>query len=236
MTMLTRDIATWEEFRAILLRFSRLDRLTREQWWFRGQPDAKHALLATVDRGRSFKSDGERQDFIREIIEEFKREVIYLGGADRVPDGPALELLARHHGLPSPLLDWTRSPYVAACFAFMDHSNATHVSVYACRISQIDEAHLTEMSSAIELVQKPEHLKFNRRAVQQRAVFMRIARFGRTVEDLLGDSLTQFRLPMSERDVALNDLDQMLVNPTTLFYDLDGVARTVASRYTKGTQ
>ena len=218
----------WADFRAIVDRYCRLDRLRRDDFWFRGHSSEKHRLITTLDRTYTFEDDKERSNHIEQLRKEFRREAILLGADGRlVNDKYQLDLLARHHGLPSPLLDWTQSPFVAAYFALIDPAHDEHIAIWSLDLSKADVT-----SGEFELINDQEKLLWNKRALRQRGAFLYVSSFTRSLEDILGSALTKFVIPIGResRQNALDELDEMMINGTNLFEDYEGAAQTAASR------
>ena len=109
------EVSSVERFLQSLFRLRR--RLADDKLWFRGQPSETFRLLSTIGRQyeyahrtKVFSPDDERQ-----LLHRFRRRA-YPHQPRLLRAGEAL-FLARHHGLPTRLLDWTANPLFGLYFA-----------------------------------------------------------------------------------------------------------------------
>jgi hypothetical protein len=221
------ETLSWRSFRDRLHVYFEQSPQRRQQLLFRGQRCRSFSLQTTLDRRFDFKGNtADRAKTNSRLLAEFKSEVMAVRPEVRF-ESEAIELLGRHFGLPSPLMDWTQSPYIASHFAF---ENAEASSEY-CSIWVLDRTAASIAQPTIEIIDTPELIRFNARAISQRGVFVRAERDTRTrpLEDQFSDAIYRFDLKVEDRQIATAELDEMRVNSTTLFSDFDGAARTAVA-------
>ena len=217
----------WAEFKKYLDEYVNLSSQRRREFVFRGQADSRWPLQASLDRKRSFNNDIDRQSCLTALIEKFKEEASGIAANVSMDTPTEWEMLGRHHGLPTSLLDWTQSPFVATYFAFADPppQDAEYSAVWSFDREIFTDKLLPE----IEVIDDEKLIKCNSRAIEQRGLFVQVKRATPTLEQLFGDHLIRYDIPLSERKVVLADLDEMLINSRSLFRDLDGAARSAVT-------
>ncbi|MBK7872476.1 MAG: FRG domain-containing protein [Saprospiraceae bacterium] len=121
-------VKSWDELR------SKLTKMGNTLWYFRGHANSAWALQPKLERAiLTFQE--------KELFDEFKRTAhLYTTDTNHKVETKVEWLsLMQHHGAPTRLLDWTRSPYVAAFFAVNDlqMGDDTTAAVWAVNISEI---------------------------------------------------------------------------------------------------
>jgi hypothetical protein len=238
-----REIAcsSWDDFK------SQLRREHRDTYFYRGHAKADWKLESPWERELKRGGPLSRMNnarLLEQLLENFKDMTIGL------PSVRTLDLrtsddwwtLGRHYGLATPLLDWTRSPYVAAFFAFttfleqvspgatkggivdlnelLSHKSAAQVVIWSFE-SQIS------LPQGLEIVKSRTDIGHRQRA--QRGVFTRLSHdtyfcLEDYLESLQPESppLRKFLVPGGEASVAITELRMMNITFATLFPDLIG--------------
>jgi FRG domain len=150
--------------------------------------------------------------------------------------------LGQHFGLATPLLDWTRSPFAAAYFAFEENASNTTESrvVYALNQTAVESKN-DELRNGESFEQgRLPIIEFidpmsdeNPRLVSQGGCFTR-APIGTPIEQWIANAfeasptpvLLRVEIPNANRVPCLRALDRMNINHLSLFPDLSGASRS----------
>jgi hypothetical protein len=231
------DITDWDSFKTYALS------LPHRQFIFRGQ-DICRRLRTAFHRSR-------RKDLIRYMLEDLPEAHRSLTARTRhlfdlsqgVQNGAFLNLL-QHHGYPTPLLDWSYSPFVAAFFAYRyrrhrePDDNAVRIFMFDRGSWVRDWPQIQTLAFAQPHFSILEALTIeNTRAIPQQALSSvtnvdDIEDYIRSMEERAGKSYLQaVDLPFAERRKVMQELSVMGITAGSLFPGLDGACEELRGRF-----
>lgn len=233
------DIKTWEDFR----KYARA--LEPHRYIFRGQRCNKWRLRTSFHRtGRA-----SLMKFMTQDIQVLHRHLSgmmahHLELRDPIHNA-AFYSLVQHHGYPTPLLDWTYSPFVAAYFAYKEVSRSDIKPEHRVRLFLFDKLRWCQDFKMIGLVTPPrlhftvlEPLALNNpRVVPQQSVSSVT-----NIEDIEAYLMIRERekgkqylrvidLPASERPEVMQELSLMGITAGSLFPGIDGACEQLRERF-----
>jgi hypothetical protein len=233
-SVLNAEIKSWEEFTTFVRT------LEPYQFAFRGHADNRWRLRTAFHRaGRSYLFRFMAQD-VSALHRHLSGLTTHRFNLLDPIDYAAFLNLAQHHGYPTPILDWTQSPFVAAYFAFRDAKPSSE----KVRIFILEDRTWNTLERAPGLMPGFTHMTLleplainNPRALPQQSIsaitnINDLETYIETIERQTTKSyLRVIDLPIAERKRAMQDLALMGITAGSMFPGLDGACQQLKERF-----
>jgi hypothetical protein len=262
--MHTIDVDDWEKFEHELnkARQSEISSGRNAEFLYRGLSDSSWQLTTTLERrGRErmpYSAYYYHISAVKPQVESFTgikwsvRDFPKVDQALRENDGPSFSQFPepeeysymvhlRHHGFPSPLLDWTRSEFIAAYFAFRPDATPAEGKVAIYLFSDQPEFHKSTHEGQPQIHRTGPYVTTHRRHFLQQSDYTMSVGFDSQWyfakhEEVFARSdphqnfLWKFTIPWTERLKVLKLLDTYNLNAFSLFDSEETLMETMALR------
>ncbi len=212
---------------------------------FRGQSDSNWRLRTSFHRNGRFNLQKFKALDIPSLHNQLSNLTLHPFDLAKPIDYGAFVALAQHHGYPTPLLDWTYSPFVAAYFAYCDVVQAKSTEGQKIRIFAFDAVKWSSDLEQLRIIDSSKlHFSMiealalnNPRMVPQQALASvtnvdDIESYVRNREQLNSKTYLQaIDLPATSRNEAIKNLNMMGITAGSLFPGIDGVCKQLKERY-----
>lgn len=237
---------------------SRIPQLSyRSELLFRGQSNADWNLTTTLERhGICNCAVSDYVNFVARALPEYasymKRYNQLLVNAPEYPTWQSvatsqtlfnLLIELRHFGFPSPLLDWTTSPYVAAYFAFRDAKSKQSAAIFAMQEwaghgkgGIASKPKITGIGPYVEATDR-HHIQQAQYTVctQGDDTFDAFAKHDDGFNESYDtqDIVVKYAFPPDIRDPILRQLHLMNINEYTLFRSPEALCKYLGQRHVR---
>jgi len=238
-----QNVTNWEEFKHYV------SGLEPRAHIFRGQKTPKRLRTSFHRRGRADLVRFQLQD-IQTLQRHLSSRITHIFNFKEPDEYGAFLNLVQHHGYPTPVLDWTYSPFVAAFFAYRHVKESEAASAHEdvkVRILMLDKAQWSKYIPQLNLLRPfREHFSVaefigieNVRLVPQQSVSTvtnvdDIESYIRAKENQVKQVyLRAIDLPWAERTNVMRELQMMGITAGSLFPGIDGACEELRERYFK---